>query len=297
MQNGKNGHPIHLSSDTDVYDILNCYPPYRRPLEVRNAVVEYHLPLAEHTARYEGLRLPPFIDFQDVLSAAYFGLIHATDGYDPTIGVLFRTYARMKIRGSIIDELRAEDEVARPIRENIKVAKNLDSVLTQELQRTPTIEEIIDRGREVYDLTPSDCEIIRLYPTGLHILSEPRGKKAVSSPLPASMGETQRRMCFAELQSGEKNPFDSISDERPGPDYKSNKDELLKIVAGKINEQEWRIVFLKYWEDLSMREIGEVMQLSESRVCKVHQRMIERLREKTTLMEGLEGFVQMPDAA
>jgi RNA polymerase sigma factor for flagellar operon FliA len=222
----------------------------------RNALVEaYQELVAEVVRRFAG-RLPRSVDRGDLLTAANVGLMAAVSSFDPARGVPFEAYGERRIKGALLDELRNQDWLPRPWRQRIELHKRVLERLRGQFGRTPRDEEVA----ECLDLSLDDYQL--LFGQGL--------PGAPAGPAPLDEGD--------EDGSG---VLDVVPDPRgAAPDLRLTQEELLGLVAQRLTDQEYRIVYLKYWEELPMREIGELTGLSESRVCKIHARLIERLQAR-----------------
>jgi len=220
--------------------------------ETRNRLVEAYQSLVQDVVRRFSSRLPRSVDRGDLQTAGSVGLISAVEGFDPERGVRFESYGELRVKGALLDELRAQDWLPRPWRQRIELQKRTRERLRSELGRRPNDEEIADA------MGLSSPDYSQLF--GLGLPSAPTGDDRGEDTLPV---------------------LDSVPDrEADGPGDRFSREELLRVVAQKLTDQEYRIVYLKYWEELPMREIGQLTGLSESRVCKIHARLIERLQSR-----------------
>lgn len=222
----------------------------------RNALVEAYQSLVKDVVRRFAGRLPRSVDRGDLQTAGNMGLISAVEGFDPERGVRFESYGELRVKGALLDELRAQDWLPRPWRQRVESQKRAKERLLGQLERKPTDEEV------AHEMGLGLDDYQRLFGTGLP--TAPTG----SMPTDESDGEMVPVLDVVPDRHGEA-PGDRLS-----------REELLHLVAQKLSEQEYRIVYLKYWEELPMREIGELTGLSESRVCKIHARLIERLKDR-----------------
>ena len=188
------------------------------------------------------------------MTAGNVGLISAIEGFDPERGVRFESYCELRVKGALLDELRTQDWLPRPWRQRIEQHKRAAERLRGELGRPPSDEEMAT------ELGLADDVYQQLFGTGLP--TAPAGSSPADDDQDGPLLEV-----VPDTQS-----------EAPGDNL--TRQELLQLVAQRLTEQEYRIVYLKYWEELPMREIGELTSLSESRVCKIHARLIERLRDR-----------------
>jgi len=224
--------------------------------ETRNRLVEAYQPLVREVVRRFAGRLPRSVDRGDLETAGSVGLIGAIVGFDPQRGVRFESYCELRVRGALLDELRTQDWLPRPWRQRIERQKKVSEQLQSKLSRPPTDEEMAGgMGMSLEDYT-------QLF--GMGLPSAPTGS------MPADEGDDE---FSARLEVVPDTHLEAVGE-------RLTRDDLLQLVAQKLTEQEYRIVYLKYWEELPMREIGELLGLSESRVCKVHARLIERLQDR-----------------
>jgi RNA polymerase sigma factor for flagellar operon FliA len=230
---------------------------WRKPCdERRNRLVEAHQQLVREVVGRFAQRLPRSVDRGDLEAAANFGLMAAVTSFDPTRRVRFEIYAELRVRGAVLDELRVQDWLPRPWRTRLDQRKQALERLRGELGREPLDPEVATA------MGLSIAEFEHLFGTALP------GTPTGSMPASDSGEELASRL-------------DGVIDTRSGPPGEElTRTELLRLLAQGMSEQEYRIVYLKYWEDLSMREIGELTRLSESRVCKVHAKLLERLKDR-----------------
>ncbi|HRV80728.1 MAG TPA: sigma-70 family RNA polymerase sigma factor [Planctomycetota bacterium] len=222
----------------------------------RNRLVEtYHAFAREIVRRFSG-RLPRSVDRGDLETAGSVGLISAVEGYDPERGVRFESYCELRVKGALLDELRTQDWLPRPWRQRMELRKRTTEALRSELGREP------DDRETAQAMGLGDDEYQRLF--GMGVPMAPTGSMAMED-----QGDEYMPVLEAVPDTHSEVPGDRLT-----------REDLLTLVAQKLTDQEYRIVYLKYWEDLTMREIGELTQLSESRVCKIHTRLILRLRER-----------------
>lgn len=222
----------------------------------RNRLVEAYQPLVREIVARFAQRLPRSVDRGDLGTAANVGLMGAVASFDPARNVRFEIYAELRIRGAMLDELRTQDWLPRPWRTRLDLQKRTLESLRSELGREPTDPEVAS----VMGLPMQDYEQI----FGTVMPGTPSG-----APPPGEGND--------EFVSR----LDGVEDPRSGPPGEElTRAELLRLLAQGMTEQEYRIVYLRYWEDLSMREIGELTRLSESRVCKIHAKLLERLKDR-----------------
>ena len=222
--------------------------------EARNRLVEAYQPLVRQVVRRFAHRLPRSVDRGDLETAANVGLIAAVEGFDPERGVRFESYCELRAKGALLDELRSQDWLPRPWRQKVEQRKRISERLRAERGREPSDEEVAEAmGLSIGTYREHFSTSVSAPPSSYHQGEEDSGN-AVLDGLPDSRGE--------------------------GPDERLTREELLRLVTQRLTDLEYQVVYLKYWEELPMREIGELTQLSESRVCKVHTRLMERLRDR-----------------
>jgi RNA polymerase sigma factor for flagellar operon FliA len=224
--------------------------------DTRNALVEAYQHLVVEIVRRFGRRLPRSVDPGDLMTAANVGLISAVTGFDPERGVRFESYCELRVKGALLDELRTQDWLPRPWRHRVELRRRTTERLRSDRGREPDDQEVAQE----MGLTQADFR--KYFGTG--VPTNPTGS------MPNDDGSDDAVPTLEVVADS--------SNEAPGE--RISREELLSLVAQKLNKQEYRIVYLKYWEELPMREIGQLTGLSESRVCKIHSRLIERLRER-----------------
>ena len=231
---------------------------YRRgPTDAsRNRLVEAYQALVREVVRRFAYRLPRSVERGDLDTAANFGLISAIEGFDPSRGVRFESYCELRVKGALLDELRNQDWLPRPWRTRFELHKRVSERLRAAQNREPADEDVArEMGMPLEDYR-------QVFGVGLP------GAPLGSMPAEDSGGDSIPGLEILEGPRGD------------APGEKLTREEILRLVTQRLTVQEYRIVYLKYWEELSMREIGELMRLSESRVCKVHARLLDRLKDR-----------------
>lgn len=222
----------------------------------RNALVEAYQPLVKRIVMRFLMRLPRTVDRGDLLTAANVGLIRGIESYDPTRGVRFESYCERRVRGSVLDELRAQDWLPRPWRQRVEAHKRARAELRSRYGRKPSDTEVAS------ELGIPLGEFERVYGRGL--------PGAPAGSMPGGRNEE-------DASSG----IDVVADwTLVDPHDRLRDEELVQLVAQRLTDLEYRLVYLKYWEDLPMREIGQLLGLSESRVCKIHAKLLDRLKDR-----------------
>jgi RNA polymerase sigma factor for flagellar operon FliA len=245
-------------------DTQRLWREYKRTADagIRDRLILTYAPLVKFVAGRILSGLPSHVDENDLVSYGLLGLIGAVERYDPDRDVKFETYAMARIKGSIIDELRAMDWVPRSVRARAREIERAIAKLEAELHRSPTDEEIAEKlGVELEELEDNLLDISR---SSIAALDE---------------------LWTVSSSTGDKIALiDTIEDpEGPQPqtalDATETKEAMAEAIAG-LPEREKIVVTLYYYEELTLREIGEVLGVTESRVSQLHTKAILRLRAR-----------------
>jgi RNA polymerase sigma factor for flagellar operon FliA len=229
--------------------------------EKREELILKYSHLIKYVAGRLAMRLPPNISQDDLISSGVIGLMDAIEKFDPSKKIHFKTYAEFRIRGAMLDELRSLDWIPRSIRKTTTELEKTYEYLEKELNRPAEDKEVaealgisIEKFHKLLDKTKSV--------TFLDI-------------------ETVRRRT---LDNNENDLFDLIADDSEiDPFVLFNKTEIKEILIKAIiplPEKEKTVISLYYYEDLTMREIGEIMGYTESRISQVHTKAMLRLRAR-----------------
>jgi RNA polymerase sigma factor for flagellar operon FliA len=227
-----------------------------RDENLRNTLIEHHMPLVRTIAERVLQTLPKSIELDDLSSAGTFGLMDAINGFDLSRGIKFKTYCTTRIRGSILDELRSQDWVPRLVR--LK-AHRLDRAIRQlegELGRAPNQAEVA----AVLGITLEELQAHE---------AEANAKTIFSLSEKWDDGDEEKEMEKVEILADRKSvdPVDTIQQR-----------DALEMITGSLTKKERLIILMYYYEGLTMREIGEIMELTESRVCQIHSNVMARLK-------------------
>jgi RNA polymerase sigma factor for flagellar operon FliA len=202
------------------------------------------------------MRLPGEVDVEDLMSAGLFGLMDAIDAFDLERGVKFETYCTQRIRGAIFDELRAMDWVPRLVRSRTAKVERARKALEMELGRRPTDKEVCDR----------------LKVTGTEF------KKLSKDSKPVNVVSLNRKW-FETDSSKDIREIDVIQDNRQeDPLAELQRRDLKLLITKGLSRAERLIVILYYYEEMTMKEIGMTLDLSESRVSQMHSSILARLQ-------------------
>ena len=224
--------------------------------ELRNHLIENYLHLVKSTAERMHMRLPGEVDVEDLMSAGLFGLMDAIDAFDLERGVKFETYCTQRIRGAIFDELRAMDWVPRLVRSRTAKVERARKALEMELGRRPTDKEVCDR------LEVSGAEF----------------KKLSKDSKPVNVVSLNRKW-FETDSSKDIREIDVIQDNRQeDPLAELQRRDLKLLITKGLSRAERLIVILYYYEEMTMKEIGMTLDLSESRVSQMHSSILARLQ-------------------
>lgn len=242
--------------DADVRHHWDAYISSRSP-EARARLVETYLPLVRYLAERMATTLPASVEADDLASMGTFGLLEAIDRFDPSRGVQFKTFCTRRVRGAILDRLRSDDWVPRLVRMRASLVERTLRRLYSELGREPTAPEMASA-------------------LGLSVAAFERLRQEASPGALLSLGA-------AAHQGGEPGASlaDVLGDKRcadplAGPQRQDVRAMLLRDLAPR----ERVVMEAYYWEGLGMRQIAEMLCLTESRVCQIHGAVIARLREQ-----------------
>jgi len=234
--------------------------------EVRDALILHYSPLVKYVAGRVAVGLPQNVEQADLVSYGIFGLIDAIEKFDPDRGYKFETYAIARIKGAILDELRSIDWVPRSVRAKARALEKAYAKLEAELHRTPNDEELaaeLGISDEQLQATLNQISFI-----GLVALDE----------MLAVGGERGESLSLG----------DTVADPGDGPVAAYEVEEMRQILADAINrmpEREKIVLTLYYYEGLTLAEIGQVLGVTESRVCQIHTKAVLQLRSRLAASE------------
>jgi RNA polymerase sigma factor for flagellar operon FliA len=229
-------------------------------IELRNHLLEHYLPLVKYNAERIWSRLPEGVDLDDLISAGVFGLMDAIEAFDLERGVKFETYCVPRIRGAMLDELRTMDWVPRLVRSKASRLEELRKELEAQLGRPPRPEEMaakLGMSLEEYDRMAGDATAVSLV------------------SLNKKWYETDSYKDVREI--------DILEDKKAeDPTHRLQNRDLMRLVTRGLNRNERLIIILYYYEDMTMKEIGATLHLSESRVSQMHSSIVSRLQQQLT---------------
>ena len=233
----------------------------QRTREERDRLIEQYLPLVRFLVARLPVSMPATLSREDFYSVGVRGLMHAASTYDPARGASFKTFAYTAIRGAILDEIRKHDPVPRSRRDRLRKLERATSDLQARLDRPPTLEELAEHlGVAATDL---DEDLLALHTCKV-----------------MSLDDTPPTFDSDGLSSSHS---DAISSDQAGPGDAVARNEQVERLAKAISElpdSDRHVVVLYHYEGLYLKEIGEVLGVSESRVSQILTRATARLRLK-----------------
>lgn len=228
----------------------------------RERLVLAYSPLVKYVAGKMGSGLPSYVDDADLISYGLTGLISAIERFEPSREIKFETYAMSRIKGSIIDELRSMDWVPRSVRMRAREFERANAKLEHKLHRAPTDQELADE----LGVTPEELQE--------HI-------QQISNSAVIALDEL---WSVSDSSGGQVSLLDTIEDPNAADPEKSfdavNVKEQIAEAIGRLPEREKLVVALYYYENLTLREIGEVLGVTESRVSQLHTKAVLRLKSR-----------------
>lgn len=242
-------------SDNELAQLWETYFADRSNKAIRDKLIVQYIYLTRYVVGRIKVNIPQTFSYEDVVSYGVEGLIDAIERYAPNKGAKFETYALVRIKGSIIDKVRSQDFLPRSVRRKIKQIHAVTEKLRQQLGRTPTTAEVA----EFFDTEPEKIEKILAQDVNISSIYDKKGTAEDSVEI-----------------------IDSIADEKnQTPDElmekKDSKNELEHALK-RLPEREKMLLVLYYQQNMTLKEIGEIINVSESRVCQLHSQAIMKLR-------------------
>ena len=246
---------IQRLPDDELENLWEIYLKDKSLKEVRDKLILQYVYLAKYVVGRVKVNLPPSFSFDDVVSFGIEGLIDAIEKYHPSKSSKFESYALMRIRGTIIDRIRSSDWLPRTVRKKIKEIKIATERLKQQIGRAPTPHEIAGvmglSEEKIVEIMSSDVSVNSIY-----------DKKSV--------GDDSVEI----IDTIEDTKSSKPDDEMERLDTKTELQDALK----KLPERERTLLVFYYHENMTLKEIGEAINISESRVCQLHAQAIMKLR-------------------
>ena len=229
---------------------------------LRERLILHYSPLVKYVAGRVGVGLPPNIEQSDLVSYGIFGLIDAIEKFDPGRAIKFETYAISRIKGAIIDELRAIDWIPRSVRYKAREVERAYATLEGRLHRTPTEPEVAaELGISLADLHAIFSQVSFVNVVALDELLNVGGERGDKLALVDTLEDTRAEDPVASFESEETK-------------------YLLAKAINTLPEREKIVVTLYYYENLTLAEIGQVLGVTESRICQMHTKAVLQLRSK-----------------
>lgn len=249
-----------MSTATILEDTEQVWAEFRKNpenIEARNSLIEHYLPLVRHHGERILRKLPGEIELDDIVSAGTFGLIDAITAFDPERGVKFETFCVTRIRGAMLDELRSMDWVPRLVRSKASKLNDAYKVLEGRFGRKPSEEELSD------------------------FLEQPVNevRRTISDSSRVNIISLDKRWADHSGE-GDVTELETIADRRgEDPTERMSRAELIRMCTKGLSKNERLIIILYYFEEMTMKEIGATLDLSESRVSQMHSAILQRIKK------------------
>jgi RNA polymerase sigma factor for flagellar operon FliA len=242
----------------DVAELWQAYKLNPNNKDLRNRLVEQYLPLVRYNGERIWARLPEGVELDDLISAGVFGLMDAIESFDLSRGVKFETYCVPRIRGAMLDELRTMDWVPRLVRSKASKLNEAVKTLEAKLGRQPSEAELAEHMA----ISIPELEKMIVEASAVNLIS-----------LNKKWYETDSYKDVREI--------DILEDKKgEDPTKRIQKNDLMRLVTKGLNRNERLIIILYYYEELTMKEIGATLDLSESRVSQMHSSIVQRLQSQ-----------------
>lgn len=248
--------------------LLKKYKEEPRKLAANNKddLIREYAPLIKFIAQKIAVRLPSNIELDDLISAGVIGLMDAIEKYDSSRDNKFKTYAEFRIRGAILDELRAQDWVPRSIRDKAKLLDRTMIQLEADLGRSPSDEEVA----VALNITLDEFH---------DLVNQVRPVSLLPIDQTTSFSNTDKKSIMDILEGSRANsPFNQLN--------VKNIKEVVAQAIEELPERQRLVLSLYYYEDLNLKEIGQVLRVTESRVSQLHAQAVTRLRAKLSATIG-----------
>ncbi len=247
-----------IAPEQDIQEVWKLYKADPDNLDLRNRLIEQYMPLVRYNGDRIWQRLPDGVELDDLVSAGIFGLMDAIEAFDTQRGVKFETYCVPRIRGAMLDELRSMDWVPRLVRSKASKLGEAKKKLELKYGRAATDQEL----SEYMEISLQELERMQADSSAVNLVS-----------LNKKWYETDSYKDVREI--------DILEDKRgEDPTRRVQKSDLMRLVTKGLNRNERLIIILYYYEELTMKEIGATLDLSESRVSQMHSSIVSRLQEQ-----------------
>lgn len=246
---------IKRMSEDELTALWGEYFKNKSNKEVRDTLIVQYIYLIRYVVGRVKVTIPASISIEDIAGYGVEGLINAIERYSPQKNTRFETYALIRIRGAILDKIRSEDFLPRSVRKKLKEIKNAQETLKQSLGRMPTTKEVAN----FLDMDPDKVTQILSEDTTMTSIYDKRGNTDDSVEIIDTIQDTSKL-----------NPQEEMEE-------KNVKQELEKALQ-RLPERERIIMVLYYQENMTLKEIGGTINMSESRVCQLHAQAIMKLK-------------------
>jgi RNA polymerase sigma factor for flagellar operon FliA len=253
---------VPISATDDRTDLL--WSRYRSAgdLEARAQLLTRHLGLVHHVAREVSRRIPS-VELGELVSAGALGLMKALDSFDLSRGLAFSTYAVLRIRGAILDDLRSRDTTPRSVRVKRRKMESVAAELEGQLGRAPTARELADGLK-------------------IDLATYWKWKDAVGTYAEA---DAPRPSPGRRISRDAENHADPAASSAPQRLVESEHITHLRQLISRLPEQQRRVLALYYYEELNLRQVGEILHVSESRVSQIRSQALRRLKTEIAASE------------
>ena len=246
---------IKRMSEDELTALWGKYLADKTDKQSRDTLIVQYIYLVRYVVGRVKMTLPSTISIEDIAGYGVEGLINAIERFSPQHNSRFETYALIRVRGSIIDKIRSQDFLPRSVRKKIKDVKQATEVLKQQLGRTPTTSEIA----QYLEMEPEKVAQILSEDVTMTSIYEKRGTSEDSMEIIDTIEDSNKLTPQEQLEE------------------KNVKSDLQKALQ-RLPERERILMVLYYQENMTMKEIGETLNMSESRVCQLHAQAIMKLK-------------------
>ncbi len=255
-----------MSRDLEHLDLWQSYWSDPDSKAAIAALLDAHMSLAHREIERVSIRLPRHVDTGDLLQCAIIGLFQAIERFDPDSGALFRTFARCRIKGAILDELRRIDHVSRFVRARVRHLQEASEKLANVIGHAPDTSEL-----SKFTNTPQETV-----------------KSLLDSAQPwVSIEDTIR-----SSEDGSLHVLDMLEDPNAqSPSERSEREDSrneLREAFRSLSEREQKILYLYYYEELRLREIAGLFSVTEARICQIHSQALRKLRTEIRLCRDMD---------